>query len=264
MEMLQLLHSPPSELWLQCSLRGLLCNHLRIRWCFFAKIGRKYYYEALLPNDSSYANHRKSFFRMSLISKIMCGETFSSYTLKSKQNSTGTVHSSHGYLSHFRELQQSAYDPCLLCCSTNSTAILLCTDDMLVAIPQSKLPTEGHITDHFKSRDFEHLPTDFKGLSIGQSGTTIRVSQQSYLDELQIFEPLCSSKPDRKRPMTDNDFASYRTAAVRFSYLPTATSPWSAFVASVSLEEDLKPLSSFFACQSRPRHGQGRKSFCAD
>lgn len=40
-------------------------------------------------------------FRFTLNPKIMCGETFSSYTKKSKQNFTGAVHSSHNYFPIF-------------------------------------------------------------------------------------------------------------------------------------------------------------------
>lgn len=62
-------------------------------------------------------------------------------------------------------------------------AIPFCTDDIIIAINQSKRSVEGQITFQLMCRDRELLRTDFKGLEFKQNGSTIRVLQQTYLDK---------------------------------------------------------------------------------
>ena len=65
---------------------------------------------------------------------------------------------------------------------TTMMAILLCTDDMLIAIPESLLKTEAAIEKRFECRERKFLPADFKVIDVLQEGPEIVLSQMSYLD----------------------------------------------------------------------------------
>lgn len=126
-------------------------------------------------------------------------------------------------------------------------AILLCTDDMLTALPKSFLPTEKVIITRFKCSDRESLPTDFKRLYIDQEHDRIFLTQQSHIDKLPRLTPLAKLS-DSSRPMTDSELCSHLTVAGRLFWISTATFPSSAFASSVSLQD--KPSLSLF-CPSR-------------
>jgi len=79
-------------------------------------------------------------------------------------------------------------------------AILLCTDDMLIAIPESLLQTEASIEKRFKCRERKFLPADFKGIDIMQEGAEIVLSQMAYLDTKgQSTATTKTTKPDLLR-----------------------------------------------------------------
>lgn len=136
-------------------------------------------------------------------------------------------------------------------------AILLCTDDMLVAIPKSKLHLEEHITKRFKCRDRESLPTDIKGLDGEHDGSVIRLSQQSYLDKLPTI-PLHISSSDPSRPMTDAELTAHRTIAGRLAWIATASSPSSAFTVSVSLQGTVKQVSLLSLASEALQHAKDK------
>lgn len=122
-----------------------------------------------------------------------------------------------------------------------SIAVLLCTDNMLVAVPKSKLPFEEQILSQSRCRERDHRSTDFTGIDIKQNDRSISITQKGYLDHLSPSNPACStSQSDSSRSITDYELSSHLIVAVRLAWIATASSLSSSFSASVSLQGNIK------------------------
>lgn len=147
-------------------------------------------------------------------------------------------------LDNFPGLQQSVYDPSLLFIPNMCTAILLCTDDTFIAIPESQLFREEAMAKRFECRERENLPTDFKGVDVSQKDNNITISQQDYITTKgKITDlPPAPAKSEMSRPMTEEELKLHRKNAGKLAWIATATSPTSAFSASIALQGTQKPF----------------------
>ena len=136
------------------------------------------------------------------------------------------------------DLKQSIYDPSLLLSPTTTAAMLLCTDDTGTVITTDDLKEEEKVTDRFKCRDRQYLPTDFKGLDISQNGSSIRISQQFYASKMNLNEmkDKYQTKPERERRIDEDELKIIRSDAGKLAWLATGTSPLALFQASVALQ----------------------------
>lgn len=80
-------------------------------------------------------------------------------------------------IGNFHDLQRYLYDPAFLFSPTRIIAILLCTDDMPIALSESPLTTESAIEKRFTCRVLKFLGVEFKGLDILHDGQDILLSQ---------------------------------------------------------------------------------------
>ena len=147
-------------------------------------------------------------------------------------------------LNNFPQLRQSVWDPSLLYSPITDMAMLLCTDDMNIIIPESLLPVEANITKRFKCRELQHTPTDFKGVDIAIEGDNVVLSQEEYVNAANPddAEEKNISKIDLKREMSDDELSNHRKIAGRLAWIATGTSPISAFAASTALQGKRKPV----------------------
>ena len=97
--------------------------------------------------------------------------------------------------------------------ATSFTAILLCTDDTLVVLPESKLPREAKVASRFTCRDRELLPTDFKGVDLIQDDGSMIISQQGYI-ESKVAADVVPDKPSK------TDAQRVHRGACAIQYLP--------------------------------------------
>lgn len=108
-------------------------------------------------------------------------------------------------LQTFKRLQQSIDNQSLLFCPERKMAILVCTDETLVAIPESKMKIEAKMAQRFELHERQMLPTDFKGLFVKQDNEMITLSQEDYLKmkgKLDEF-PTPPTKNEIKREMDE-------------------------------------------------------------
>lgn len=88
------------------------------------------------------------------------------------------------------------------------------------------------------------LPTDFKIFDVEQNGMVIRLAQQSYLETASPIPMNFRASFDPTHFVTDDELFSYRTIPGHFGWVANVSSPLSAFPASVTVQEQTKPLSS--------------------
>lgn len=81
--------------------------------------------------------------------------------------------------------------------------VLLGPDDMRVVIPRSILPLEVQIIARFNGRDCDILPTDFIGIETEQHNSFLRITIQSYIDNIPPIDYNCTTLSNSSRPMTD-------------------------------------------------------------
>ena len=117
-------------------------------------------------------------------------------------------------------------------------AILLCTDDKFVAIPESLLEKEVAIEKCFECCERVFFPSDFKRVDIQHDDYDIILSQKAYLNtkgkDTAIIKR--STKTDLHLELTDDEKSQHRTAAGRLPWISTGTFPTSANLASMALE----------------------------
>lgn len=153
-------------------------------------------------------------------------------------------------LTNFPDLQQSIFDPSLLFSTTKPFAVLLCTDDLLFAIPESLLPSEATIEKRFDCHERSFLPTDFKGVDFVSDGNDIALSQMAYLDTKgkDTTGSLHATKLDLTRQLNDEELTQHRTAAGRLAWVGTGTSPTTACIASIALQGKQKTIALLKGC----------------
>lgn len=100
-------------------------------------------------------------------------------------------------IKNIADIQQSIFDSLLLFSPTKMMAILLCTDETLVAIPQSMLPVESAIEKRFKCRTRRLFLTDFKGVYVIQDGVDILLSQIAYMNTKRKAKELPNAQNSR-------------------------------------------------------------------
>lgn len=75
-------------------------------------------------------------------------------------------------IEHIPDLQKSIFDPPLFFSPTKLMAILLCTDNMLVAMPKWLLHEEAAIEKRFECHARKFIPAGFKGVNVIQKKTS--------------------------------------------------------------------------------------------
>lgn len=154
-------------------------------------------------------------------------------------------------LENIHDLEQSIFDPSLLFSTKKPMAILLCTDDTLVVMPESLLPSESTIEKRFKCRARQFLPTDFKGVGIIREGHHIILPQMTHIDTKGKSEhpDSATTKPDLHRELNDEEISAHRSIAGRLAWIGTGTSPTSAFLASMALQGKKKTVALLNSCR---------------
>ena len=129
------------------------------------------------------------------------------------------------------------HDPSLLIDRSKFAAIALCTDDILSAMPQSVATEEHKISDAFTCRDSQEPPTDFKGIDLLQTDSTLVAPQTAYLDKLDILPvPSATTKEEQQRKLDAAEITTLKSIAGKLAWISTCTSPLYAFHASTSLQ----------------------------
>lgn len=112
-------------------------------------------------------------------------------------------------------------------------AISVCTVDLLVAIPESKLKLEEATAERFECCDRQMPPTVFKGFEIITSKETIKMSQEEYLMTKKKLEniPNPPSRSEMRREMTGDELKKHRTNCGKLAWIAAATASLSVCVA---------------------------------
>lgn len=88
-------------------------------------------------------------------------------------------------------------------------AILICTDDTLVALSESKLQLEDAMAERFECRERKMTPTDLKGIDLSQEKNFVKISQHDYLTTKGTMSddenPASLNKVELQRAMNDDE-----------------------------------------------------------
>lgn len=156
-------------------------------------------------------------------------------------------------IENIADIQQSVYDPSPLFSPTKLIAVLLCTDDTLIAMSESYVQSEAAIEKRFECRERQFLPTDFKGVDVLKEGSNLVMSQMAYIDTKNKDSDNVSAKtvtkPDLHRKLNDGEVTQHRTATGRLAWVATGTSPTYACLDSTALQGKKKTVSLLQSCR---------------
>lgn len=130
-------------------------------------------------------------------------------------------------------------------------AIILCTDDMLLAMLKSLLHTEAVIERRFEFHGRKFIPADFKEVDLIQKEKEIVPLQMAYMESKGRPENIYSSKttPELHRELKAEKISQHQTAAGRIAWLATSPST-SACLASMELHGKVKTASTLQNCRN--------------